>query len=695
MTETESAPTTKATLAEWFQELPATPEQHFRLCFFGTVLGLLHVAATCAESLDQVVERFPFLASYLNPLAEQLDGVAVGEAMDLWWSAVRDWETGAQSHLPLRALREAAGVSHAAMLWLITTGMVEDDPRFGALFESLQAPLRQRRPTVGLLSHCWRDQAQDVTALELLRQLQGSGLVDVLNPEELRQEQVLRVPPVIWDAFRGLPPAAGVEWARYVPPSRLLSMEDLILPAELERTVRTLPSLLGSPETRVVVIRGPGCNGRRTTLGAVARAADRGVLEVAGPPTAEDPRWRQVGLLAVLLHALPVVEFELGPSETARLPDLRPDSVPLGVVLGIHGGLEGSLGTQAMTLHLGMPDVETRARHWERAGLSEDARSLEELSRRWRLAAGRIHHAARLARSQAQLAGRPRLNLEDSLEGSAILNRQALDTLARRVPGGGDWSDLCVGDRTMADLRHLERRCRHRESLPAALGGPHGASLSCGVRALFSGPSGTGKTLAARLLATSLGKDLYQLDLSAVVNKYIGETEKNLNRLFDRAEELDVILLLDEGDALLTRRTEVQTSNDRYANLETNFLLQRLESFQGILMVTTNKRGHIDTAFERRMDVCVEFLQPDAQERWQLWRSHLPGAHAVDDALLEELAGRCEFTGGQIRNAVLHATLLALDHGRVVTSGHLEAAVRHEYQKQGGTCPLLLTGALS
>ena len=153
------------------------------------------------------------------------------------------------------------------------------------------------------------------------------------------------------------------------------------------------------------------------------------------------------------------------------------------------------------------------------------------------------------------------------------------------------------------------------------------AHLNYGVRALFSGPSGTGKTLAARLLASALQMDLYRLDLSAVVNKYIGETEKNLNQIFARAEELDVILLLDEGDALLTQRTEVSNANDRYANLETNYLLQRLKSFEGILIVTTNAGDRIDSAFQRRMDVVISFPPPDATERWVIWQLHLPVTH--------------------------------------------------------------------
>jgi SpoVK/Ycf46/Vps4 family AAA+-type ATPase len=236
-----------------------------------------------------------------------------------------------------------------------------------------------------------------------------------------------------------------------------------------------------------------------------------------------------------------------------------------------------------------------------------------------------------------------------------------------------------VCDETLRDLTDLERRCRHREHL---------GETNCGVRALFRGPSGTGKTLSARLLASVLQKDLYRLDLSAVVNKYIGETEKNLERVLSRAEELDVILLVDEGDALLTQRTSVQSSNDRYANLETNYLLQRLERFDGILIVTTNGGDRIDAAFERRMDVVVDFLQPQPSERWDIWQMHLPSRHAVEADFLNDVAARCALGGGQIRNAVLHASLLALDAGRPVDTAMIDTAVRREYRKLGAVCPL-------
>ena len=183
--------------------------------------------------------------------------------------------------------------------------------------------------------------------------------------------------------------------------------------------------------------------------------------------------------------------------------------------------------------------------------------------------------------------------------------------------------------------------------------------------------------------------DLYRVDLAAVVNKYIGETEKNLHRVLSTAEDLDVVLLLDEGDALLGTRTEVRSSNDRYANLETNYLLQRLENYQGIVLITTNAGENIDSAFQRRMDVVVNFVTPQAEERWHIWQLHLPEAHTVDQAALEQIAVRCTMTGGQIRNAAQLATLLALDsRAGVVSEAHLEQAVHSEYRKAGATSPL-------
>jgi len=418
------------------------------------------------------------------------------------------------------------------------------------------------------------------------------------------------------------------------------------------------------------------------------------LLEIRDLSRTDDERWRLVGPLATLLNALPVIVLDLAPGETAELPRLHGYAGPLGVVLGKQGGLSGAATERALSLTLETPGVQARRLHWQQSSGAHLVGELDVVCERFRLTSGNIRRTAALAQSYMALAERLEVALVDVQEASRALNRQALETLAQHVPTTGDWSHLAVADETLRELINLESRCRHREHLHTAVGVALRTQLNTGVRALLSGPSGTGKTLAARLLASVLQKDLYRLDLSAVVNKYIGETEKSLNQVLARAEELDVILLLDEGDALLTRRTNVQTSNDRYANLETNYLLQRLESFEGILIVTTNASSRIDDAFQRRMDVVVDFRLPDVAERWAIWQLHLPAEHAIDLSFLREVAVRCILTGGQIRNAVLHASLLGLNDGGTMTA-HVETAVQREYRKMGAVCPLRPTSSAS
>jgi hypothetical protein len=672
-----------------FADLPPTSTEHFKIYLFGTILGFIGEMVEWLGSFDQTMERFPFLVEYNNELAGRLEGLPAGEAFARWWASLDAWERAVRGHLPLRALRETAGLKHTGVMWLMTLGLVEEENGFGTVFEFLQGIPGQRRPTFGLLRRCWQDHLSPESALVLLAQFRELGLAQVLNPEAPRQDWTLQVPGFLWDALRGGANPPTAESVRYHPPAELACLEELIVPANTRRVLQTLPRLLQAGDTRAVVVRGPRHNGRHATLGAVARLTGRGLLELRGLENrADDERWQQAGTLALLLNAMPVIEFAPAPGETISLPELKPASTVLGVVLGQQGGLSGPLASHVLTLQLEMPDLEMRREQWSRCLGSVKPAGLVEISECFRLSTGNIHRAARLAEGYAALGGRELVEPADVLAATRTLNRQALDTLARRVLAAGDLSDLCAGERTLRELEHLERRCRHRERLPAAMAKAPGGMANYGVRALFTGPSGTGKTLAARLLAARLHKDLYQLDFSAVVNKFIGETEKNLQRLFDCAEELDIILLLDEGDALLTRRTDVQNANDRYANLETDFLLQRLESFGGLLIVTTNSRDRIDPAFERRMDVVVEFHVPDAAERWRLWYTHLPEPRRVDEHLLDEIASGCELTGGQIRNAALHAALLALDNGGVVTSSYVEAAVRREYLKLGAVCPL-------
>lgn len=668
-----------------FADFAVTPADHFRLHFFGAVLVTIEHAAACCGSFEAAMERFPFLAGYNNELAERVGGLSSQEAFKHWCSGLQAWEARATEHLPLRALRTLFGLDAAASMAVVMIGLPEEDPRFGALFESLQGTPGQRQPISGLLLHCWRDRLPGGDFYSLLRRARELGLVTILNGGASQHDLAAEIPPAVWEALRGATFGSVVPWARYRAAESLPALDELVLAPKIRVAVEALPELIASGETRAVIVRGARHNGRRTLLGAFARSMGRGVLELRQPARTEDICWHEVAALALLRNALPVAVFDLGPGETLPLPEDWPPSLPLGVALGRQGGLAGELVSEALTLTLGLPDLEARRSHWRRSLPAASPELIAQLGERHRIPSGQIHRAARLARMRATLAGARQAGHADVLDALRTLNREALDALARRVPAEGDWGCLSGSARTLRELQHLESRCRHREHLPAMLD----ATPAVGVRALFTGPSGTGKTLAARLLAARLEKDLYQLDLSAVVNKYIGETEKNLSRVFEAAEELDVILLLDEGDALLGKRTDVQNANDRYANLETNFLLQRFETYEGILLVTTNARaGRIDSAFERRMDVTVEFHPPDEEERWTLWNSHLPLERDVNEDFLGEVVSRCEFSGGQIRNATLHAALLALDNGGIISTPILEAAIRREYMKQGGVCPL-------
>lgn len=658
-----------------FPTVPPTPEAHFRLYFYAAVLHLIDHLPLVFETQEAAFERFPFLMGYVNELAlSGVDGLST-DAARLWWrDQLQAWEASAAAFLPIRALAEAAGLDYDALVMLFAIGLCEEDPRFDVVFEALQAD--QHRLSYGTISALWAGSDARASLHHLLAQ----HLIQVANPDAPRIDWSLQVTPLLWDALSGRGVEASHDWLAYQPPDAALPLEDLIVPAALRTQIMTLPALLASGDVTTVIARGAQHSGRKTIVGALARALGRGTLTVAEVKP-DDARWQGVGALATLLNAVPVLTFQPAPGESVRLPKL---ATCAGVVMGRHGGLTGV--ANALTLTVDMPTPDERRQHWRSACAEIDG--LDEIAARFRLASGQIRRAAGLARTYARLAGRDVIAPADVQDASRALHRQHLDTLASPLPLFGDWSSLAVNGDTLRELRLLESRCRYRERLPDSVSATLGAQMTPGVRALFTGASGTGKTLAARILASVLAMDLYRVDLSSVVNKYIGETEKNLNELFSRAEELDVLLLIDEGDALLTQRTNVHNANDRYANLETNFLLQRLESYTGIVIITTNALDRIDTAFQRRMDTFIEFRAPEAAERWTIWGLHLPADHRVETALLREIASRCALTGGQIRNIVLHASVLALDDDSLMTSAHLEAAVQREYRRIGAVCPL-------
>ena len=259
-------------------------------------------------------------------------------------------------------------------------------------------------------------------------------------------------------------------------------------------------------------------------------------------------------------------------------------------------------------------------------------------------------------------------------------SRRSLDDLARRSDSLASWEDLILPDGQMGILRQIVAHARHSSVVFGEWGFAGRYTLGHGLSALFSGHSGTGKTMAAGILARELDRDLYQIDLATVVSKYIGETEKHLRRIFDTAERSGAILLFDEADALFGKRSEVRDSRDRYANLEVAYLLQKMESYRGIAILTTNMQKSMDTAFQRRLRFAVQFPFPEAESRERIWRKVFPAqapTHGLDFPRLAQL----NVTGGIIRNIALLAAFLAADEKQPIGMRHVLAAARTEYAK--------------
>jgi ATPase family associated with various cellular activities (AAA) len=265
-------------------------------------------------------------------------------------------------------------------------------------------------------------------------------------------------------------------------------------------------------------------------------------------------------------------------------------------------------------------------------------------------------------------------------EACRVQSRTRLDDLAQRIQPAATWEDLVLPEAQLQILREIATHLRQRTKVYEVWGFATKGERGLGISALFAGGSGTGKTMAAEVLASELCLDLYRIDLSSVVSKYIGETEKNLRRLFDAAEEGGAILLFDEADALFGKRSEVKDSHDRYANIEVSYLLQRMEAYRGLAILTTNMKESLDPAFLRRIRFVVQFPFPDAAHRAEIWRRIFPVQTPTEQLDLLKLS-RLNVAGGNIRNVALNATFLAADANEPVRMTHLLRAARGEYAK--------------
>ena len=329
---------------------------------------------------------------------------------------------------------------------------------------------------------------------------------------------------------------------------------------------------------------------------------------------------------------------------------------------------------------LSKPDVAEQKRLWQ-AALGAHGHllngALDGLTAQFRLTARGIAEAG-AAVSERIEAGEPAATAmwNACREGG----RRGLDELAQRIAAGANWDDLVLPAGQLGALRQIAAQVHQRARVYDQWGFATRHARGLGVAVLFSGQSGTGKTLAAEVLANDLALDLYRIDLSSVVSKYIGETEKNLRRVFDAAEESGAILLFDEADALFGKRSEVKDSHDRYANIEVSYLLQRMEAYRGLAILTTNLKSALDASFQRRLRFIVNFPFPDIGQREAIWQRSVPAAAPTDALDFGKLA-RLNVTGGSIRNIALNAAFLAADDDAPLTMRHLLAAAHAESAK--------------
>jgi len=453
-----------------------------------------------------------------------------------------------------------------------------------------------------------------------------------------------------------------------------------------------LDAALAQPIAPVLITTGMRGAGRASALTAAARRVGRAVLEIdaAGLDPALEITRRQLAGLArecILLARTPLIR-NLDALAADRLAAVDRDLVKLV------GGPVLATASRPMTLRWSRTTITVqleaiaeskRIDVWSAALPEAPREALEAFAARFPIAPGCIRAAVDAARGAVGSRGLSSAAIADGVR--AVVDDR-LGGLATRVTVTQSWDDLVLPEDQVTPIVELLARVRHRRRVLEDWGFAAKLGRGLGVSALFSGPPGTGKTMVAGLLARDLGLDLYQVDLARITSKWIGETEKNLAAIFDAAEAGHAVLLFDEADSLFGKRTQVASSNDRYANLEVNFLLQRMESFAGICVLTTNHDSSIDEAFRRRLSLHVRFAVPEEAERERLWRAMIPGqadlAAGID---FSTLARRFDMSGGYIRNAVLRAAYLAAEEGHAIDTRHLAHAAHLEYEGLGKIAP--------
>ena len=485
--------------------------------------------------------------------------------------------------------------------------------------------------------------------------------------------------------------------------------QPLVLRSQLETLSRLYRD--SDRQAPVVVFEGRDGTGRRSAAAAVCREADLPILTLdlaafrreASRPAAEPcsrladavvlrQRLEGTALLLTDVESLWDRDGHPWPDARALVARLAAGGRPL--LLVSEPGTpwrELTHGLACLVVSCPEPDHEARRTFWEesldqRRGHAEPA-DIEALAARFVLTADQIQAAATAAVDLHRARGEAGpLPLPALLDAARAQSSQALGALATKVPPKAGWGDLVLPLATLSRVKDVAAAIRNRHVVYGRWGfaAQAGQGMGLGLKVLFSGPSGTGKTMTASVIAADLGQDLYRIDLSSVVSKYIGETEKHLDRVFRASRNSNAVLFFDEADALFGKRSEVKDAHDRYANVETAYLLQRIEEHDGVVILASNLSQNIDAAFLRRLHFVVEFPLPDETHREALWRGMFPPQVPLgEDVDFRFLARQFPLSGGDIRNVALDAAFLAAADGQVVRMGQFVRAVARELAKQG------------
>lgn len=588
--------------------------------------------------------------------------------------------------LRLRSLARAAGLSDDDVEILVICLLPDLDSRFEKLYGYLNDDVTHRRATVGLALELSGLSPLDATARARLTPggpLVEHSLIVVDDVDRPFLTRTLRVPdrvaahllgsdhpdPALGDVLvepmghRG--PQAHRLATAFVHGERLCYVRESVGDAGVAMAIAALQlaghNVMSCDATRL--------NACADVLGVVSvlgrEALLRGASLVISPVEAFGPRSAE---LIYRLTRLPVPVVLTG--TTTWDPDWS-DHVPL-------------------TVESARLTLSERADLW-RNELGDTAIELdvEDIAGQYvfgpRQVAAAITAAEALARSQGNGDGPD----DDALRrGARSQNAAGLERLARRIAPGVGWDDIVLPDKALRQLHELTSRARNRERVLTDWRMRPGGGRGTGITALFAGDSGTGKTMAAEVIAGDLGLDLYTVNLATVVDKYVGETEKNLERIFTEASRVSAVLLFDEADAIFGKRSEVRDAHDRYANIESAYLLQRMETFDGLAVLATNLRANLDEAFTRRLDMIVDFPVPDDDARLALWRRCLaPPVPVVDGLDLAGYAQAFTLSGGNIRSAAITAAYLAAEGATAVDATHLTAAIQQEFRKLGRLLP--------